>query len=198
MNEKEPINTTEAFLTRRRVLRLIAGVPLAVTFGLLLSPFLRFLRPTLKPLDLVGQSDQPTAAAPICTFNVNDFPKPWSCIPILYFEKYIEYNPEGYEIRKIPGFIMRTAKNEVVAFSRICTYCRHSQCVNFVDDTSKYDYLPQSKTPVLVCPCDGSTFDPNDNGRVLCGPAYRPLRRMTVCFDGEYYKVIGLESGGIA
>lgn len=198
MNEKEHSNNPEAFLTRRRVLRLIAGVPLVVTFGLLLSPFLRFLRPTLKPLDLLGQSDQPMAATPIPTFIDRDFPRSWSCIPFMYSQKYIEYNPEGCEIRRIPGFIMRKAKDEVVAFSRICTYCRHSQPVNFVDDTSKYDYLPQSKTPVLVCPCDGSTFDPNDNGRVLRGPAYLPLRRMTVRFDGEYYTVTGLESGGIA
>lgn len=198
MHEKEHNTNIEAFLSRRRVLKLIAGVPLVVTFGLLLSPFLRFLRPTLKPLDILGQSDQPMAATPICTFIDIDFPRPWSCIPFMYSQKYVEYNPEGYEIRKIPGFIMRTAKNEIVAFSRICTYCRHSQCVNFVDDTSELDYLPQSKTPVLVCPCDFSTYDPSDNGRVLCGPAYRPLRRMTVRFDGECYTVTGLESGGIA
>lgn len=198
MNEKEHSTNTEAFMNRRRVLKLIAGVPLVVTFGLLLSPFLRFLRPTLKPLDLLGQSDQPMVATPICTFTARDFPTPWTCIPILYFQKYVEYNPEGYEIREIPGFIMRTAKNEIVAFSRICTHCRHNQCVNYVEDTHELYYRPQSNTPALVCPCDWSTFDPNDNGRVLRGPAYRPLRRMTVSFDGQCYKVTGLESGGIA
>ncbi|MDZ4834622.1 MAG: Rieske 2Fe-2S domain-containing protein [Candidatus Melainabacteria bacterium] len=198
MNDKEHCTDAKAVLTRRTILKLIAGAPLVATFGLLASPFLRFLRPTLKPLDIVGQSDQPLAEPPIPTFIDKDFPAPWTCLPFTFYQKYLEYNPELAEVRTTPGFIMRTAKNEIVAFSRICTQCRHQQPVNFLRDTHEHNCITQSKTPVLCCPCDCSTFDPNDNGRVLGGPASRPLRRMTVAFDGEYYTITGLEQNGIA
>jgi hypothetical protein len=38
--------------SRRILLKAVAALPLAATFGLLASPLLRFLRPTLKPLHL--------------------------------------------------------------------------------------------------------------------------------------------------
>ena len=204
MNDKEHCTDAEALLPRRTILKLIAGAPLVATFGLLASPLLRFMRPTLKPLDILGQSDQPLAEPPIPTFIVKDFPEPWTCIPFMFNQKYIVYNPEGDEIRKTPGFIMRTAKNEIVAYSRICPYQHHrhgqQQPVNFLTHTAELDCIAQSKFPVLYCPCCCclSTFDLNDNGRVLGGPAPRPLRRMTVAFDGEYYTVTGLEQDGIA
>ena len=196
MNDKEHRPDVKAVLPRRTILKLIAGVPLVATFGLLVSPLLRFLRPTLKPLDILGQSDQPLAEPPIPTFTEKDFPATWTCLPFVFHQKYIEYNPEWAEVRTTPCFIMRTARNEIVAFSRICPNCRHRQPVNFLSDS--LDCIALSKTPVLICPCDCSTFDPSDNGRVLGGPASRPLRRMTVAFDGEYYTVTGLEQGGIA
>lgn len=198
MSDKKHSTEGEPSLPRRAILKLIAGLPLALTFGLLASPFLRILLPTRRPLDLLGESDQPLAEPPIPTFTARDFPEPWTCIPLMFIQRYIEYNAEGHEIRRKPGFIMRTEEDKIVAFSRICTYCRHSQPVNFVSDTSEFDYIAQSRTPVLCCPCDFSTFDPNDNGRVLGGPAYRPLRRMTVAFDGRCYKITGIEQGEIA
>ncbi|MBS1998397.1 MAG: hypothetical protein JSS86_18865 [Cyanobacteria bacterium SZAS LIN-2] len=204
MNDKEHCADAAALLPRRTILKLVAGAPLVATFGLLTSPVLRFLKPTLKPLDILGQSDQPLAEPPIPTFIDKDFPAPWTCIPFIFNQKYIEYNPEGHEIRKTPGFIVRTARNEIVAFSRICTFRHHrhgqQQPLNFLMDTAVLDCIAQSKTPVLYCPCCCclSAFDINDSGRVLGGPAPSPLRRMTVAFDGAYYTVTGLEQDGIA
>ena len=40
----------------------------------------------------------------------------------------------------------------------------------------------------LICPCHGSTFD--REGRVLEGPADRPLERYLVEADGESYRVL--------
>ena len=133
-------------------------------------------------------------------FQHIDLPVAWACIPFTLPLKYTVFSAEKGEIRKIPGFIIRTGENKIVAYSRLCTYCRHSQPVNFVKDPSKLRGEAQSNTPVLSCPCpcDASTFDINDNGRVLSGPAYRPLRRMNVVLDGDYVVITGLDQGGIA
>ena len=42
----------QAGKSRRIFLQSIAAIPLAATLGLLASPLLRYLRPTLKPLDI--------------------------------------------------------------------------------------------------------------------------------------------------
>ena len=75
---------------RRTLVKTVAAIPLALTFGLLASPFLRFLRPTLPPLDVLGKSDQPLAEPPIPTFTEKDFPEAWTCIPFMFNQKYIE------------------------------------------------------------------------------------------------------------
>jgi hypothetical protein len=77
---------------------------------------------------------------------------------------------------------------------------QHRQPLNFLMNTAELPGIPQSKTPVLYCPCACCfcTFDLNDNGRVMQGHALRPLRRMDVIFDGEYYMVTGLRSAEIA
>lgn len=40
----------------------------------------------------------------------------------------------------------------------------------------------------IVCPCHGSSFD--REGRVLKGPADRPLRRLVVEERGDYFRVL--------
>src|SRR5271166_3046190 len=93
--------------TRRNILKTVAALPLAATFGLLASPLLRYLRPTLKPLDVLGRSDQPLAEEPVPKFKESDFPTPWTCLPFMFKQAYIEYNPEGKEVRQIPGYIVK-------------------------------------------------------------------------------------------
>lgn len=183
---------------RRTILKTVAAVPLALTFGLLASPFLRYLRPTLKPLDILGQSDQPTAEPPIPTFTDADFPTPWTCIPFMFNQKYVEYNPEEKEVRKIPGFIVKLPNNDIVAYSRICP---HLGCIfNFVNDPAEcakgYNFKPEG--PVFACPCHLSVYDIAQGGKVVSGPAPRPPRRFTIeNVDGKM-QVTNLEAGSIA
>lgn len=144
-------------------------------------------------------ADLPKPQQPV-RFNRRDFPAPWTCIPFLLPMSFEVFNPEKHQIRMEPGFIVSTAKNEIVAYSRICTHCRHRQPINFMPNTLGVSYLPQSNTPVLVCPCDCclSTFDLSDGCRVLQGPACRPPLRMNVAFDGDNIIITGLEQGAIA
>ncbi len=184
--------------SRRTLLKVAAAVPLALTFGLLGSPLLRYIRPTLKPLDLFGKSDQPIAEPPVPTFKDSDFPAAWTCIPFMFNQSYIEYNPEGKEVRNIPGFIVKLPNGDVVAYSRICP---HLGCIfNFVKDPEEcaknYNFLP--KGPVFACPCHLSVYDIADGGKVVSGPAPRPPRKFDLKKEGDSYQVLTLEAGGIA
>jgi Rieske Fe-S protein len=55
------------------------------------------------------------------------------------------------------------AAEGVVAYTAICT---HSGC-------EVSDWIPESQT--LSCPCHDSLFDPKEEGKVVDGPAPRPL-----------------------
>lgn len=183
--------------SRRVLLKTLAAIPLALTFGLVASPLLRYMRPTLAPLDLFGPSDQPGAEAPV-EFSDTDFPETWTCLPFMFKQKYIEYNPEGKEVREIPGFVVKLPTGDVVAYSRICP---HLGCVfNFVKDPAEcakgYNFLPQG--PVFACPCHLSVYDIAQGGKVVSGPAPRPPRKFDLKKEGDTYKIVGLEAGSIA
>ncbi len=62
---------------------------------------------------------------------------------------------------------------QVRAYSRICTHAGCAVCV-FMPDTS-----------LLVCPCHHSTFDVAAGGRVVSGPASRPLPELPLAVDAE-------------
>jgi Rieske Fe-S protein len=182
---------------RRIILKTLAAIPLAATFGLVISPLLRFMRPTLKPLDVFGPSDQPGPEEDVF-FNDTDFPKEWTCLPFMFKQKYIEYNPEGKEVREIPGFIVKLPSGDVVAYSRICP---HLGCVfNWVPDPNEcakgYNFKPQG--PVFACPCHLSVYDIAQGGKVVSGPAPRPPRKFDLTKVGDKYKIVGLEAGSIA
>jgi Rieske Fe-S protein len=183
--------------SRRVLLKTVAAIPLAVTFGLVGSPLLRYLRPTLKPLDIFGPSDQPIAETPV-SFKDSDFPTEWTCLPFMFKQSYVEYNPEGKQTREIPGYIVKLPNNDVVAYSRICP---HLGCIfNFVKDPAEcgkgYNFTPAG--PVFACPCHLSVYDLAQDGKVVSGPAPRPPRRFEVKKEGDEYKVLSLEAGGIA
>jgi Rieske Fe-S protein len=183
--------------SRRLLLKTAAAVPLAFTFGLLASPLMRFLRPTIKPLDILGPSDQPAALTEV-SFKDSDFPEPWTCLPFMFSQTYKEYNPEGMEVRKIPGFAVKLPTGDVVAYSRICP---HLGCIfNFVKDPEEclkgYNFKPAG--PVFACPCHLSVYDIAQGGKVVSGPAPRPPRSFTIKKDGDTIKIISLEAGGIA
>lgn len=186
-------------LSRRTILRMIVGAPLAASLGIAVSPLMRYFKPTMKAGNFFQPADMPKADQST-RFRANDFPDIWTCIPFMVQMRYTVFNPEGSEIREIPAFIIRDAQNRIVAYSRICPHCRHSQPINFVKDTAELPWGAKSNFPVLCCPCscDFSIFDLNDNGRVLSGPSKRPARKLIVTFDGEYYRIAGFEQNIIA
>jgi ubiquinol-cytochrome c reductase iron-sulfur subunit len=65
------------------------------------------------------------------------------------------------------------APDGVVAYSKICT---HAGCAIALYRSPLYE--PTSARPALICPCHYSTFDPAEAGKVLYGPAGRPLPQL--------------------
>jgi ubiquinol-cytochrome c reductase iron-sulfur subunit len=65
----------------------------------------------------------------------------------------------------------------ILCFSKICT---HVGCPIS---------LWEQQTHHLLCPCHQSTFDLADNGRVIFGPAGRPLPQLPITVDDEGYLV---------
>jgi ubiquinol-cytochrome c reductase iron-sulfur subunit len=89
--------------------------------------------------------------------------------------------PEGADRELIgsPVVVVRV-QSGVVAYSKICT---HAGCA--IALYRKPTFAPTQPRPALVCPCHYSTFDPAENGRVLFGPAGRPLPRLPLFVDGN-------------
>jgi len=67
--------------------------------------------------------------------------------------------------------------NGILAYSKICT---HVGCPIS---------LWEQQTHHLLCPCHQSTFDLADNGKVIFGPAGRPLPQLPIEVDQEGYLV---------
>jgi ubiquinol-cytochrome c reductase iron-sulfur subunit len=70
------------------------------------------------------------------------------------------------------------APGGILAYSRICT---HAGCA--INLYRKPTYAPTEPGPALVCPCHYSTFDPAQAGKVLFGPAGRPLPQLPLTID---------------
>lgn len=65
----------------------------------------------------------------------------------------------------------------ILCFSKICT---HVGCPIS---------LWEQQTHHLLCPCHQSTFDLADGGKVIFGPAYRPLPQLQLAVDSEGYLI---------
>jgi len=89
--------------------------------------------------------------------------------------------PEGgdRELLGAPVVVVRTDAG-VVAYSKVCT---HAGCA--IALYRKPTFAPTQPRPALVCPCHYSTFDPADDGKVLFGPAGRPLPQLPLLVDGD-------------
>lgn len=92
--------------------------------------------------------------------------------------------PQGVDRELIgsPVVVVRVAggNSGVVAYSKICT---HAGCaISLYRKPAFPDVEPR---PALVCPCHYSTFDPAQNGKVLFGPAGRPLPRLPLEVDPQ-------------
>jgi quinol---cytochrome c reductase iron-sulfur subunit len=96
-------------------------------------------------------------------------------------EAFYTAYPEGADRELIgsPVVVVRVAAG-VVAYSKICT---HAGCA--IALYRKPTFAPNQPKPALVCPCHYSTFDPANNGKVLFGPAGRPLPRLPLFVDGD-------------
>jgi len=76
-----------------------------------------------------------------------------------------------------PGVLVCTGRNDVAAYSRICT---HAGC------EVGYD----SSRELLVCPCHGAEFDAMHGARPVAGPAPTPLPSIKVEVDPSSGDVI--------
>lgn len=65
----------------------------------------------------------------------------------------------------------------ILCYSKICT---HVGCPIS---------LWEQQTHHLLCPCHQSTFDLADNGKVIFGPAHRPLPQLPLALDAEGYLI---------
>ena len=70
------------------------------------------------------------------------------------------------------------APEGILAFSKICT---HAGCAIDLYRNPKFPVLEPH--PALVCPCHYSTFDPFTGGKVIYGPAGRPLPQLPLMID---------------
>ncbi|MFL5928608.1 MAG: ubiquinol-cytochrome c reductase iron-sulfur subunit [Gaiellaceae bacterium] len=96
-------------------------------------------------------------------------------------ESFYTAYPEGADRELIgsPVVVVRI-QSGVVAYSKICT---HAGCA--IALYRKPTFAPTQPRPALVCPCHYSTFDPAQDGKVLFGPAGRPLPRLPLLVDGD-------------
>ena len=184
-------------VTRRNLLKAILAVPVLGTLLGLLSPFMRFLKPTIKPLNYMQKPDLPKSLEQI-EFDLSLFPKPFDYQAFNFTQENTEYTIIGSQTREIPGFAVRLPNGEFAVYSRICP---HLGCVfNYVQDPDEvrkgYNFKPDG--PVFACPCHLSVFDIQKEGKVLSGPAPRPPRKFYYKIENNKLVINDLESGGIA
>lgn len=79
---------------------------------------------------------------------------------------------------KLPPGRAGWAPHGILAFSKICT---HAGCA--INLYRKPTFAPLEPHPALVCPCHYSTFDPYTGGKVIYGPAGRPLPQLPLEID---------------
>jgi ubiquinol-cytochrome c reductase iron-sulfur subunit len=81
---------------------------------------------------------------------------------------------------KLPPERAGWAPEGIVAYSKICT---HAACAVALYRNPKF--RPTQPRTALVCPCHYSTFDPADSGKVLFGPAGRPLPQLPLTIAAD-------------
>jgi ubiquinol-cytochrome c reductase iron-sulfur subunit len=171
---EEIVEESGSRFTRRRLMKL-AGFGAFSTLGLAaltpaasLGPFLDTSQlsrtPWRRGLRLVDQAGKPMAAADVEA------------------ETFYTAYPEGADREQVgaPLVVVRVSAGDggIVAYSKICT---HAGCA--VSLYRKPTFAQVQPKAALVCPCHYSTFDPADDGKVLFGPAGRPLPRLPLEVD---------------
>jgi ubiquinol-cytochrome c reductase iron-sulfur subunit len=176
-------------ITRRRLLLLGGGAAGAALGAALVTPALS-LGPALRIAPLYRTPWRRGVRL------VDDRGRPLRAHEILEETFYTAY-PEGADREELgaPLVVVRLSPDEldlpagrerwapegIVAYSKICT---HAACA--VALYRKPTFPDVEPRPALVCPCHYSTFDPARGGKVLFGPAGRPLPQLP----------LGVASGG--
>ena len=158
-------------VTRRELLKLLSGLPVIGVAAALLSPLLRFMKPTLGPWRIFTGPLGAQAEAQVIA-KLSDL-KPWDSREFVFIQRDIAYNAAGFQETRVPGILVRLPGDKLSCFSRICP---HLGCTfKYEPDPAKvaegYDYQPSG--PVYACPCHFSVFE-IETGKVLSGPAPRP------------------------
>jgi len=88
---------------------------------------------------------------------------------------------DGWKVtsEKATAWVVKSSDNQVTAFAPQCT---HLGCAYHWDESSHN----------FICPCHTSAF--SIDGKVLAGPAPRPLDRYTVKVEGNKLQIGPLES----
>jgi ubiquinol-cytochrome c reductase iron-sulfur subunit len=81
---------------------------------------------------------------------------------------------------RLPADRRGWAPDGILAYSKICT---HAGCA--INLYRKPTFATVEPRPALVCPCHYSTFDPARAGKVLFGPAGRPLPQLPLMIDAS-------------
>ncbi|MFN2617636.1 MAG: ubiquinol-cytochrome c reductase iron-sulfur subunit [Thermoleophilaceae bacterium] len=87
----------------------------------------------------------------------------------------VRLDPDELEL---PAERRSWAPEGILAYSKICT---HAGCAIALYRAPLF--RPPEPRPAMVCPCHYSTFDPARAGKVLFGPAGRPLPQLPLLVD---------------
>ena len=184
-------------ITRRNLLKAIVAIPVLGTLIAAISPMMRFLKPSIKPLNLMQGPDLPTSLDPV-EFNLSDFPNAFDYKAFYFTQVNKEFTALEKQINQVPGFVVKLPNGDFACYSRICP---HLGCVfNYVKEPEEvakgYNFKPDG--PVFACPCHLSVFDIQQKGKVVSGPAPRPPRKFDFKIENNKLIISDLESGGVA
>ena len=124
---------------------------------------------------------------------LSELREPWS---VATFELTIASGSLPALVIRVPEAVpggLSSDQEHYVAFSRVCT---HQGCpVGLQRDLNAlavaFNY--RATEPALACPCHLSVFAPTRAGRVVSGPARKPLPRVQLERRGDELYAVGLE-----
>ena len=170
----------------------------ALSLGPLLDTSALYDTPWRRGRRLVDADNRPLAAAAILpeTFY-SAFPEGADRDAIASPLIVVRLDPSAL---RLPPERARWAPGGILAFSKICT---HAGCA--ISLYRKPTFKPTQPRPALVCPCHYSTFDPARGGKVIFGPAGRPLPQLPLVVDaagqlragGNYSAPVGPSWSGV-